>query len=243
MSKVVVITGGTRGIGKAIVEELATKGYEVIFGGRDEKEGLEIQRKYKDKVTFIHSDVTIKEDIVKLFSETINRYGRIDAFINNAGITVKAGIADTTEEDFDRLIAVNLKGFFLCLKQVIPIMLSQRSGKILAISSINAMRPLPSQGIYSAIKAAIEVIVKCLSVDLGPFGITVNSIAPGAIDTDMNRPFWTEESRKNLSDRIPLKRIGIPQDVAKAVSFLLSDDASYITGATLVVDGGLVNLR
>lgn len=243
MSKVVVITGGTRGIGRAIVEELVSEDYLVVFGGRDSKEGLEIQTRTNGKAVFIQSDVTVKEDIDRLFDETIGMYGSVDAFINNAGITVRASIADTTEEDFDKLIKVNLKGFFLCLKRVIPIMSSQRNGRILVISSINAIRPLPSQGIYSAIKGALEVMVKCLSVDLGPYGITVNSIAPGAIDTDMNRPFWTDESIKRLNEIIPLKRIGTPEDVAKIAKFLLSDDASYITGATIIVDGGLVNIR
>ncbi len=243
MTQVAVITGGTRGIGRAIVEELFTVGYKVVFGGRDEKEGIKVQEKCNNEALFIRSDVTIKDDIKKLFSKAMNNFGKIDAFINNAGVTVEAKIGDTTEEDFDKLIAVNLKGLFLCLKEVVPIMLSQGNGKIIVVSSINAIRPLPSQGVYSAIKGAIEVMVKCLSVDLGPFGITVNSIAPGAIDTDMNRPFWTEETKKYLSEIIPLKRIGISEDIAKAVRFLLSDDASYITGATIVVDGGLVNIR
>ena len=164
----------------------------------------------------------------------------VDIFVNNAGVTRRKHLLETTPEEIEEIINTNLKGAIYCLTGAAQQMLRQdRGGNIVIVTSINALNPLPSQAVYSSTKAALEALVRCLATDLASSNIRVNSVAPGAINTDMNKHF-TPEILAKLESRIPLGRVGDSEDVGEVVSFLVSDSARYITGATIVVDGGFL---
>ncbi|KEI84422.1 3-ketoacyl-ACP reductase [Clostridium botulinum B2 433] len=238
-----IVTGASRGIGRAIAKKLASMGANLVLNYRSSAKEidtlLEEIKEFGIETLVIQGDVSSFEDSKKIADEAKNKFGTIDILINNAGITKDSLILRMTEEDFDKVISVNLKGVYNCSKHIAPIMLKQRSGKIINISSVVGVAGNAGQCNYAAAKAGVIGITKSLAKELGSRGITVNAVAPGYIRTDMTDAL-PEKVKKSIEDLLPLKRLGTPEDVAEAVGFLASDKAAYITGQVIHVDGGMI---
>ena len=240
--KTAIVTGGSRGIGRAICLELASKGANIVtcyaHGAEGAGETVRLCQEMGVKAEAIHANVSNDEDVSALMTKVKSEYGSIDILVNNAGITRDNLILKMNEADFDEVIDTNLKGAFLCMKNVSKIMLKQKSGKIINISSVVGVRGNAGQVNYSASKAGLIGMTKSLAKELASRKITVNAVAPGFIETDMTAKLpeaVVEESMKS----IPMRSIGQASDVAKLVAFLASDDAGYITGQVICVDGGM----
>ena len=241
-SKVALVTGASKGIGRAIALTLAGYGAIVIvnYCGSKEKADEIVNRIKENGGTAIayQADVADFEAVKTMFTDITKEYGRIDILVNNAGITKDNLILKMSEEEFDAVINTNLKGVFNCLKQASRIMLKQKEGRIINISSISGVVGNPGQANYCAAKAGVIGITKSLAKELGSRGITVNAVAPGYINTDMTAVL-KDDLKEKVTELIPLKRLGEVEDIAETVAFLASDKASYITGQTIQVDGGL----
>jgi len=236
-----IVTGGARGIGKAIVLAFIREGARLALVDVD-KGMLEAARneirKNREEVIAIPCDITKSLEVKAVVSQVQNAFGRIDILVNNAGIIRRGTIETVTEEEWDRVIEVNLKGTFNCCKAVAGIMKQQGYGKIINVSSIaGKMGDITSAPGYGPSKAGVDALTKTLARQLAQYGINVNGVAPHAIETEMSAQ-WSEERRKEIIASIPLGRLGKPEDVANAVVFLSSDDASFITGEILDVNGG-----
>ncbi|MHB8035560.1 3-ketoacyl-ACP reductase [Clostridium botulinum] len=238
-----IVTGASRGIGRAIAKKLASMGANLVLNYRSSAKEidtlLEEIKEFGIETLVIQGDVSSFEDSKKIADEAKNKFGTIDILINNAGITKDSLILRMAEEDFDKVISVNLKGVYNCSKHIAPIMLKQRSGKIINISSVVGVAGNAGQCNYAAAKAGVIGITKSLAKELGSRGITVNAVAPGYIRTDMTDAL-PEKVKKSIEDLLPLKRLGTPEDVAETVGFLASDKAAYITGQVIHVDGGMI---
>ena len=239
--RVVIVTGGARGIGRAIALSFVREGAKVALVDVD-KEKLEVLKneigKEKGKVIAIPCDITKSAEVKAMVNQVQKAFGRIDILVNNAGIIRRGTIETVTEEDWDRVIEVNLKGTFNCCKAVAAIMKQQGYGKIINVSSIaGKMGDITSAPGYGPSKAGVDALTKTLARQLASYGINVNGVAPHAIETEMSAQ-WSEERRKEIIASIPLGRLGKPDDVANAVLFLASDEASFITGEILDVNGG-----
>ena len=241
--KEAVITGGSRGIGKAIALKFAELGSNVAINYRKESEELntfiEELREKGCKVIGIKGDVSSFEDTKNMIDEVVKEFGRIDILVNNAGITKDTLLMRMKENDFDSVIDVNLKGAFNCIKHVTPIMMKQRIGSIINISSVVGITGNAGQVNYAASKAGLIGMTKSVAKELGARNITVNAIAPGFIKTDMTEVL-SDKVKDSIKSNIPLRRMGDWEDVANLAAFLASDKASYITGQVLNVDGGMV---
>lgn len=240
--KTAVVTGGSRGIGKAVCLKLASLGADIAFSyAGNETAAQETENALKElgvKVLAMRADVSKSEAVDAFFAKALEDFGHIDILVNNAGIT-KDGLAIRMKEaDFDRVVETNLKGAFLCCKAAARPMMKQRSGRIISLASVVALRGNAGQANYCASKAGIIGLTKSLAKELGGRGITVNAIAPGFIETDMTAVL-SEENRTAMLSTIPLARAGRPEDVAEAIAFLAGDGAAYITGQVLRVDGGM----
>ena len=240
-NRVAIVTGAARGIGKAIALTFLREGAKVAIIDSD-REGLEILKKDMGKenkeAMLIPCDITKSSEVNGMVDQVYKMLGRIDILVNNAGIIRRGTIETVTEEDWDRVIEVNLKGTFNCCKAVVGIMKLQGYGKIINVSSIaGKMGDITSAPGYGSSKAGIDALTKTLARQLAPFGINVNAVSPHAIETEMSAQ-WSEERRKEIIASIPLGRLGKPEDVAEAVLFLASDEASFITGEILDVNGG-----
>ena len=240
--KVAIVTGGGRGIGRAIAKLFAEEGARVVINySKSEKEASslvdEIQQKGGEMLS-IKADVLIANDVKKLVQRTIEKFGRVDILVNNAGILIPAGFLDSTEEIWDKTIDINLKGTYLCSKEVAPYMLEQKRGKIINIASVCGLAQRSALGNtpYAVSKAGIIGLTRSLAVNLGPT-INVNAIAPGVIDTEMVA-FFPPERMKAIIDESPLKRIGRPEEIANASLFLAGGESDFITGEVLTVGGG-----
>lgn len=236
--KVAVVTGGTRGIGYAIVDKFLENGAQVIlFGSREEtvNNALETLRKKYSKVDGFYPKLTDEKELSSVFQQIKDTYGHIDILVNNAGISSKTKLEDYTEEEYDKVSDLNIKSVFTCSKVILPY-LKETKGVILNTSSIVSIYGQPSGVMYPTSKFAVNGMTKSLARELAPFGIRVNAVAPGIIETDMVRRL-PKEMIEPLIQTIPLGRIGKPEDIANAFVFLASDMASYISGIVLSVDG------
>ena len=240
--KVAIVTGASRGIGRAIAVELAGRGagITVNYCGSREKaeETAELIREKGRRALLVRADVSDSSQVEEMFRQTAEEFGRIDILVNNAGITRDNLLLRMSEEDFDAVINTNLKGAFLCMKQAAKRMLKQKSGRIINISSISGVAGNAGQANYCAAKAGIIGLTKSAAKELGSKGITVNAIAPGYICTDMT-DVLNDTVKEAILTRIPLKRFGSPEDIAYTAAFLASDEAAYITGQVLGTDGGM----
>ena len=241
--KVAIVTGGTRGIGRAIALKLADQGANIVINYRNsDKEAEELKAILEEKgvkVLTVKCDISNFEDSKNLMDKCKEVFGKIDILVNNAGITKDTLIMRMKEEDFDNVIDVNLKGTFNCAKHASAIMLKQRFGKIINMTSVVGIAGNAGQVNYAASKAGVIGLTKSLAKELGSRGITVNAVAPGFINTDMTASL-SEKVQEEASKNIPLKRLGDPEDIANLVGFLASDAANYITGQVINVDGGMV---
>ena len=239
--KSAIVTGGSIGIGSAIALKLAKFGANVAINYRKHKEEAEkVIEKVKDmgcKGLMIQADISNFEDAAKMIDNVKNEFGGLNILINNAGINRDGVIWKMTEEQWDSVIDVNLKGYFNYIRTVAPIFREQKSGKIVNVTSINGLRGKFGQANYSASKAGIIGLTKTVARELGKYGVNVNAVAPGLIETDMMKQ-TSEEVRKMAIEEIVLKRIGHPEEVANVVAFLCSEMARHITGEVIKVDGG-----
>ncbi len=243
MSKVALITGATRGIGRQIAVTLAKEGYDIALNYRRENEELESVKKEieesKVQCLAIKGDVSRFEDCEEFVKQVIEKFEKIDVLVNNAGITKDMLLMRMKKEDFEQVIDVNLVGTFNVTKNVISHMLKARSGRIINISSVVGVSGNAGQTNYSASKAGIIGFTKSLAKEVASRGVLVNAVAPGFIETSMTEVL-KDEVKEEIAKNIPLKRIGIAQDVANVVKFLASSDSSYMTGQVLNVDGGML---
>ncbi len=238
--KVAIVTGSGQGIGRAIALRLAKAGASVVVNDINETAGgvaREIQALGQPGLA-VTADVTSAADVSRLVEAAIAAYGRVDILVNNAGIARDQLLLRMSEEDWDRVLEVDLKSVFLCSRAVLRYMLKQRWGRIISIASIVGLVGNPGQANYASAKAGIIGFTRSIAREVGSRGITANAIAPGFIDTNMTRSL-SEAQRKELMGRISLGRLGSPDDVAAVVAFLASDEAGYITGQVLAVDGGM----
>ena len=244
--KSIAITGGDQGIGRAIAERLANDGADVAICYRSNQSGAQEVvaeiAKLGRRGAALQCDVGKIADGQRFIAEAVAQLGKLDVLINNAGLERRADFCDVTEADFDAVLDVNLKGlFFLTQAFVRHRMQAKTGGKVINISSVHEELPFPHFASYCASKGGVKMLTRNLSIELAPLGITINSIAPGAIETPINKNLLNDPAKLNaLLQNIPLKRLGEPSDVASLASFLASDESSYITGTTLFVDGGLL---
>jgi 3-oxoacyl-[acyl-carrier protein] reductase len=240
--KTALITGGSRGIGKEICLMLASEGIQIVTCyAHGEQQAQETVRECEEKgvrALALQADVSKEEDVEKLFHVIREEFGTLDILVNNAGITQDDLLMRMSVEKFMKVIEINLKGSFLCTKAASAMMLRNRSGKIIFISSVVGVHGNAGQANYASSKAALIGLAKSTAKELGSRGITANVVAPGFMETDMTASL-TEETRKKYEEQIPLRRLGRAQDVAAAVAFLASEKAGYITGQVLLVDGGM----
>lgn len=240
---VLFVTGGARGIGKAVALKFAENGYDIVSNYVTESEELVATKKEFEakgaEVLLVKADVTKKEEIENLVKVAMDKFGRIDVLVNNAGITNDMLMLKMKEEDFDKVIDVNLKGTFIVTKAVISIMMKQRRGSIVNLSSVVGVAGNAGQCNYSASKAGILGFTKSLAKELAARNIRVNAVAPGFIDTRMTECL-SDKVKDTIFSQIPLKRMGTAREVANTVYFLGTDESSYITGQTINIDGGMV---
>jgi 3-oxoacyl-[acyl-carrier protein] reductase len=241
--KTALVTGASRGIGRAIAIKLAELGANLVLNYNNSLSSIEEVVKEIEskggKAIAVQGDVSVFEEAEKIVKAAVVNFGSLDILINNAGITKDGLLLRMKEDDFDRVISVNLKGAFNCIRHASPIMLKQKSGRIVNISSVVGLTGNAGQVNYAAAKAGIIGMTKATAKELASRGITVNAVAPGFIQTDMTDEL-SEKVKETLIGNIPLKRLGTARDVANLVAFLVGEDSLYITGQVMNVDGGMV---
>ena len=247
--KVAIVTGATRGIGRAIAVRFAQEGAHVVVVGRDKAKGREtvaLIEKAGSQGVFVPADVTDSAQVQAMVDSVVDRWRRIDILVNNAAICPFEDFLEMSEALWDEVLDVNLRGYFLCSQAVARVMVEQGiKGRIIAVSSISAEFGGSQQAHYCASKAGINLLVKSMAISLGPHGITCNAVLPGTVETDINREALSDpEVRDYWLKRGPIGGLGKPEDIAGPVLFFASDDSAWCTGAMLVVDGGVsVNLQ
>lgn len=241
--KVAIVTGGSRGIGRAIVETLAAAGARVVVNYKSNaaaaEEVVHAIEGANGKALAVQADVSTAEGVEALFKATLDQFGRLDILVNNAGITRDTLLLRMKEDDFDAVLDTNLRGVFLCTKAALRPMSKAKGGRIINITSVVGLMGNPGQSNYAAAKAGLIGFTKSVAREMASRAITVNAVAPGYIETELT-DVLSEQVRGAILENIPLGRLGEPRDVANLVCFLASDAASYITGQTLTVDGGMV---
>jgi len=247
LNKVAVITGGNSGIGRATAIRFALEGAKVVIGARDIDAGKEVVdfiKKNGGKAVFVKTDVASEVSVKNLVDFAVKLFGRIDIMFNNAGVDLAKPVTETSEEELNSVLNVNLKGVFYGCKYAIPYMSKQGNGSIINTASTAGIVGLPNMAAYSASKGGVVLLTKEMAIDYAKKGIRVNCVCPGAIMTPMLKKFIDkspnpEETIKNLGEMHPIGRIGKPEEIANAVLFLASDESSFVTGHALIVDGGL----
>jgi glucose 1-dehydrogenase len=243
--RIAIVTGAARGIGFACAQRFAAEGATVVLADRDEAAGSAAAATISG-APFVRADVSRKAEVDALVAQTLARHGRIDLLVNNAGITHACDFLDLAEEDFDRVLAVNLKSMFLCGQAAARAMVKGAiRGSIVNMSSANAVVAIPNQVPYTVSKGGINQLTKVMAVALAPHGIRVNAIGPGTILTELSKQavLTDDAARRKILSRTPLGRCGEPEEVAAVAAFLASDDASYLTGQTIYPDGGRLALN
>ena len=234
-NRVAIVTGGSRGIGASIVKKLSQNNFSVILNYKNSVESAKQIAFENSNIDIFKADVSNYDEVCNLVNFAINKYGKIDLLVNNAGIDLIKTINDTTVQDFDNIIKNNLYSAFYTSKEVSKFMIQAKSGNIINISSIWGLVGASCEMAYSVSKAGLDAMTKSLAKELGPSNIKVNSIAPGIIDTDMNK-FLSNEEKNQIINEIPLEKIGSPNDIADCVLFLANSD--YITGQIIQINGG-----
>ncbi len=242
-NKVAIITGSRRGIGLGIAEEMAKEGASIVLSDIDLKECKNscqmLEKKYKAETLAVKCDVSNKKEVENLVAQTLKKFKKIDVLVNNAGVVRFAPLLQKTEQDWDFTLDVNLKGVFLCTQAAARQMVKQGGGKIISITSIAGLVGFENISDYCASKGGIIAMTKELALELAKHNINVNAIAPGVIETPMTKNMLNDKKTKaGLLAQTPLGRVGRPEDIGKAAVYLASEDASFVTGHTLVVDGG-----
>jgi NAD(P)-dependent dehydrogenase (short-subunit alcohol dehydrogenase family) len=238
--KVALVTGAARGIGFAVAKRFLADGWRIALLDIEDqllRKSVEALGTAENTLE-LHCDVSDAAAVARALTEIEQRFGRLDALVNNAGIAVFAPVLETSNEDWERVLAVNLTGPFLCTKAAVPLMREHGGGAIVNITSISSLRASTLRSAYGTSKAGLAHLTKQLAVELASFGIRVNGVAPGPVETAMARAVHTPEIRADYHDAIPLNRYGLEEELAEAVFFLCSERASYITGQVLAVDGG-----
>ena len=241
MNKIAVVTGGAKGIGLAITKELAFEGYTVVFTyNKSEDKAKELMNLLSSySVDSFKCDVSISSEVQRLADYVINKYKKIDLLVNNAGVSLTKFFDETTDEDWQKVMSVNLNGTFYTSREFSKLMITQKQGKIINIASIWGQVGASMEVAYSASKAGVIGLTKALAKELAPSSITVNCISPGATDTDMMR-VYDDNTIKSVIDDIPLSRLAKPEEIAKCVSYLASENANFITGQIIGINGGEV---
>lgn len=252
--KIAIVTGASQGIGRAITLRLAREGASLVIGDIDVEAAEKVAREVRDGGTealVVKVDVTKAEEVNKVIGEITEKFGRIDILVNNAGISSMALVVDLKEKDWDANMKVNAKGVFLCSRAVARQMIKQKNGKIINNASLAAKRGAPFLGHYSASKFAVLGLTYTMALELAPYGITVNAVCPGIVETGMIRREWkwegdlrgmtADQVREEVLSTIPLGRLAQPEDIAAVVAFLASKDADYMTGQALNINGGMEN--
>jgi 3-oxoacyl-[acyl-carrier protein] reductase len=240
---IVTGAGSARGIGRAVALAMVAQGAALTLCDVDAESVKQLADHITDiggRVIHLKADVTSEEDVAKVVQATIDQWGKVDILVNNAGITQPVKVLDTSVADWDRVVNVNLKGTFICSKAVLPNMINNGYGRIVNLSSVSAKR---GGGVfggahYSAAKAGVLGFAKALAREVSPYGITVNSVTPGLIATDIRGGLESPEEQKRMSADIPCRRMGTPEEVAASICFLASEEAAYITGEEIDINGG-----
>jgi NAD(P)-dependent dehydrogenase (short-subunit alcohol dehydrogenase family) len=249
LDKVYIVTGGAMGIGKSIVKLLVSKGFKVVIGDIADKEGKELEKElnqFNKCAYFVHTDVTQSNEIKRLIESAIEHFCHIDGLVNNAGITIAKSTLDLSEEEWDLVINLNLKSTWLCSKYAIPYLSKRKGSAIVNVASSGGLVGFPNLAAYCASKGGVIQFTKACALDCAPLGIRVNAVAPGHTRTPMGEGFVNAQKDpsqfeiEHINKRHPLGRMAEPEEIAAAISFLLSSDASFITGSILCVDGGYV---
>ena len=241
IGKSAIVIGATSGMGESIAKMFAAEGAEVIFTGRRQEKGLAIEKDIKDaggKAIFVQADSTKSEDLEKIIKCAVETFGKIDILVNNAGIGLTGAIDETSMDTYDRIMNINLRSYYEACRLVVPVMKKQGKGSIINTASIGGLKGLAFTSAYCASKGGVRLFGRSMAVELAPYGIRVNTICPGTIDTDMLSG-TTEEYRKMLADGVPMKRVGSGDDIAYGAVYLASDESAYVTGTDLVIDGGI----
>ena len=237
--EIAIVTGSTKGIGAGIAKRLAAEGATVVVNGRSEDDGRAVVDAIRDEggeATFIEADMRDPAAIQALVEETAERYGKIDILVNNAGVQTETTATEATLDDWEFVVETDFRSFWLCVKHAVDHMPEESS--ILNMSSNHAFLTMPGLFPYNAVKAGINGMTRALALELGPLGIRVNTINPGWIEIERTQEELSDDDRQRVEAMHPFGRIGTPEDVAATVSFLTSDEASFITGTSLLVDGG-----
>ncbi len=242
-NKVTIITGGAQGIGAACAQRFSAEGAHVVLADVDDARGSALAQSLG--ALYVHCDVGDKLDVDAMVQLTIAKHGRIDVLVNNAGIVKTAPFLDVTEDDFDAVIRVNLKGAFLVAQAVAREMVKTGGGSVVNMSSVNAVMAIPSIASYNMSKGAINQLTRVMALALADLGVRVNAVAPGTIATELatKAVLTSEEAKARIMSRTPMKRLGTPDEIADVVAYLASDASSYLTGEIITADGGRMALN